>query len=72
MPNVTISLEDKLLKEGRKYARSQGTSLNSLIRKLLLNTVKSTSHDWLKECFVLMDQANADSHGEKWRREDVI
>jgi predicted HicB family RNase H-like nuclease len=49
MANVTISIDDKLLKEGRKYAKSHGTSLNALIRQLLSGTVQSSSDDWLQE-----------------------
>jgi hypothetical protein len=71
MANVTISIDDKLLKEGRKYARMHGTSLNSLIRQLLSKTVAPTSNDWLEECFRLMDRAKGDSKGEKWSREDL-
>ncbi|MCK5055878.1 MAG: hypothetical protein KAT34_04435 [Candidatus Aminicenantes bacterium] len=71
MANVTISIDDKLLKEGRKYARMHGTSLNSLLRQLLSKTVAPTSNDWLEECFRLMDRAKGDSKGEKWNREDL-
>ena len=71
MANVTISIDDKLLKEGRKYARMHGTSLNSLLRQLLTKTIAPTSNDWLEECFRLMDRAKGDSKGEKWSREDL-
>ncbi len=71
MANVTISIDDKLLKEGREYARVHGISLNSLIRQLLAKTVKPAETAWLQECFNLMDRADADSKGEKWSREDL-
>ena len=71
MANVTISIDDKLLKEGRKYARMHGTSLNSLLRQLLSKTVAPSSNDWLEECFRLMDRAKGNSKGEKWSREDL-
>jgi plasmid stability protein len=35
MANVTLSIDDDLLKRGREYASTHGTSLNALIRKLL-------------------------------------
>ena len=44
MPNVTISIDDKLLKKGRKYAEKRGTSLNALIRDLLKKKVDQKSH----------------------------
>jgi hypothetical protein len=71
MPNITISLEDDLLKSGRRYAEKHGTSLNALIRKTLLQTVQSESGDWLDECFDLMDQAKGDSKGKHWNRGDI-
>ena len=71
MPNITISLDEELLKSGRKYAEKHQTSLNALIRKLLEDTVRLQSDDWLEECFKLMDRAKANSKGRKWQREDL-
>jgi hypothetical protein len=71
MSNVTISVEDNLLKAGRLYAKNHGTTLNSLLRKLLRQTVEQDSDFWLDECFKLMDQAGGDSKGKKWKREDL-
>jgi len=71
MPNITISLEEDLLKSGRRYAEKHGTSLNALIRKTLSQTIRSESGDWLDECFDLMDQANGNSRGRAWNREDL-
>lgn len=71
MPNITISLDEELLKSGRQYAEKHNTSLNALIRNLLEQTVKSQSTAWLEECFMLMDRANASSHGKRWTREEL-
>ena len=71
MPNITISLEEDLLKLGRRYAEKHQTSLNALIRKLLEETIRPQSKDWIEECFSLMDRAKADSRGREWRREDL-
>jgi hypothetical protein len=71
MPNITISLDEELLKFGRRYAEKHNTSLNALIRNLLEQTVKLQSTAWLEECFKLMDQANASSQGKRWTREDL-
>ena len=48
MPNITISLEESLLKTGRRYAERHQTSLNALIRTLLEATVRDQSKDWLE------------------------
>ena len=71
MPNITISLNDDLLKAGRQYAKKHNTSVNAIIRKLLEQTVKSQSKDRLDECFKLMDQAEVNSQGKRWKREDL-
>jgi hypothetical protein len=71
MPNITISIDEDLLKSGRRYAEKHQTSLNALIRKLLEQTVRSQSDDWLEECFSLMDRASGNSEGRKWVREEL-
>ena len=71
MPNITISLDEDLLKSGRRYAEEHQTSMNALIRKLLEQTVRVQSEDWLEECFNLMDRAKGNSEGRKWKREDL-
>ncbi|MFZ0240642.1 MAG: DUF6364 family protein [Desulfobacterales bacterium] len=71
MPNITISIDEKLLKSGRKYAEKHQTSVNALIRRLLEQTVKNDTNQWIDECFALMDRANAHSHGNPWKREEL-
>ena len=71
MSNITISINEGLIKKGREYAKKHGTSLNALIRKLLERTVTQQSTYWLDECFHIMDQTSADSKGHKWKREDL-
>ncbi len=71
MPNITISLDEELIKKGRQYAAKHKTSINALIRKYLKQTVASQSDDWLDECFGLMDNAGGDSKGKRWQREDL-
>jgi plasmid stability protein len=71
MPNITISLDEELLKAGRKYTEKHQTSMNALIRKLLTQTVISDSNEWIEECFRLMDRAGANSKGLEWKREEL-
>ena len=71
MPNVTISLNENLFKLGKKYVEKHNTSLNALIRKLLEETVKDQTTDWIDECFNLMDKTKSNSEGRKWKREDL-
>ena len=71
MKNITIALDEELIKAGREYAQLHNTSLNSLIRSLLVQRVMPASPHWLDECFELMDQAQARSQGTRWKREDL-
>ena len=71
MGNITLSLDDDLIKAGREYARkNHGSSLTNLIRKLLRDTVSPSSEQWVKECFALMDKAKGRSGAKQWSRED--
>ena len=71
MPNITISINEELLKKSREYSREHRTTLNKLIRDLLIKTVEGSSDQWLDECFSLMDKAKGDSQGKKWKRQDL-
>lgn len=72
MKNVTIALDERILKAGRRYAREQHTSLNNLIRELLEKTVmRPGTTAWTEEFFALADQASGNSRGKRWKREDL-
>ena len=71
MKNITLALDEKIIEEGRKYARKHHMTLNSLIRKLLEQTVLSISHDWIGECFSLMDKVEIPHDPQDWKREDI-
>lgn len=71
MPNITISLDEDLLKAGRRYAEKHHRSMNALIRRLLEQTIKLRSKDWFNECFELMDRSQANSGGQRWKWEDL-
>lgn len=71
MKNITLSIDDDLLKEGRAYAKRCGTSLNSLVRTLIRQTVVHQNSNWIQECFTVMDEADGHSQGKKWSREEL-
>ncbi len=71
MRNITLSIDEETLEAGREYARRHNMSFNSLVRRLLEQTVKKSSGHWLDESFALMDRARADSGGERWERKDL-
>jgi hypothetical protein len=71
MKNITISLEENLIKAGREYAQKNNTSLNALIQDYLTRTVLKNPSDLSKEMIRLMNEAQGDSKGIKWRREEL-
>jgi len=71
MKNVTLALDDDLLREGRKYARQNHTTLNGLIRKMLSESVAGRREGWLSECFEILDALRPNSRGNKWKRGDL-
>ncbi len=70
MANITLSIDDELLKRGRSYARARGTSLNSLVRKLLVDAVSNP--DALVDSMIeRLRQSSGDSKGVKFTREEL-
>jgi len=72
MRNVTIALDEQTLEAGREYASAHHTSLNNLIRELLRRTVVGKSRaTWADEFLELAAKSGGDSHGRRWKREDL-
>jgi len=72
MPNITLSMDEKLIEKSRKYAEKQGKSLNALIRELLQKTVNTgNTTKNTNRLFDLMDKAAGNSKGKKWSREEI-
>lgn len=72
MPNITLSMDKKLIEKSRKYAEKQGKSLNALIRELLQKTVNTgNSSRKTNRLFELMDEAAGNSKGKKRNREEI-
>ena len=71
MKNITLALDEETIRAGREYARRHNLTLNSLVRKLLRQTVSKGSTDWIDETFSLMDKAGVPPGSATWRREDL-
>jgi hypothetical protein len=71
MKNITLAIDDNLLKLGREYARKHKLSFNMLVRRLIERTVRQSSSNWLDDTYKIMDKAKASSRGQKWTREDL-
>jgi hypothetical protein len=71
MKNITLSIDEDILKVGREYARRHDMSFNVLVRKLIQQTVESNSGKWLEDTFLLMDKVNVPSGNQTWTREEL-
>jgi hypothetical protein len=71
MKNITLALDEETLNAGREYAQRHQTSLNTLVRELLVKTVLADKKAAVVEMFRLMDAHPGNSHGKRWTREDL-
>ena len=71
MPNITLSIEDDVLRRSRDYARAHGLSLNALVRQLLERAVAAPQQGSTDELFKLMDEAQGNSRGKRWTRDEL-
>ncbi len=71
MKNITLSMDDDLLKAGREYAKAHDVSFNVLVRRLIEQTVRPARDKWLDDTFSLMDTTEARSEDRKWTREEL-
>jgi len=70
--NVTLSLDDDVLKEARRRAEAMGTSVNQLIRDYLEQFAgKSDPGAAAKEYIRLSRISNGDSRGWKFNRDEL-
>lgn len=70
--NLTLSADADLIRRAREVARSQGTSLNEMVRQYLRTlTGQQEGGSGAEELFALMDASGGDMGGEPFRREDV-
>jgi plasmid stability protein len=71
MKNITLALDEETLEAGRTYASRHGTTLNALVRQLLVQTVVADGQAAAAEMFRLMDAHPGNSGGRRWTREEL-
>ncbi|MEI8096276.1 MAG: hypothetical protein WCG80_18850 [Spirochaetales bacterium] len=71
MTNITLSIDEELLKLGREYARTQNLSFNVLVRRLVEQTVTKKDSQWLDATFEYIDENVKSAEGITWKREDL-
>jgi len=71
MKNITLALDEETLDAGRAYAQRHQTTLNALVRELLVKTVLADREAAVREMFRLMDEHPGNSYGRRWTREEI-
>lgn len=74
MANLTLKVDDDLLRRARIRALEQHTTVNALVRDYLENfAAESPADQAMTEFFALADSARASSgsRGHSWSREDL-
>lgn len=77
MANLTLSIEDELLRKARNRARECGTSVNELVRQYLAKLVADEQSEharreaWIAEFEALARRGNGGSRGRRWKRESL-
>ena len=70
MPNITLSLDADLMRRGRDYAQTHGTSLNALIRKLLDEHTKPADTQ-ISSLITCLESTNGRSGGKRNHRTEL-
>lgn len=72
--NLTLSINEKLLKEARKAAVEMDTSVNALVREYLKGLVqkkKAEQERFFEEWQRLMDENPIDTEAVSWDRNEL-
>ena len=74
MANLTLAIDDEVLKQARIRALERGTSVNALLRDYLESFVgRDTAHRAMREVLELArdSRSGSDGHGRTWTRDDA-
>ncbi len=73
MSNLTITIDDEVLKRARIRALEEGTSVNAELRRYLENyiSVKKSPLDAVKNIIKLSNENPCYSNGRTWNRDDL-
>lgn len=71
MKNITLSIPEELIKQGRDYAAKHGTTLNALIRMLLKSTVQGNQNSRATHILDEMKKLKSPLKQIDWSRKDL-
>jgi len=70
--NVTLSIDDEVIRRARRRAEALGTSVNQMVREYIEQLAgKSDPNEDAREFERLSKLARGDSHGWKFNREEL-
>jgi hypothetical protein len=72
MKYITLTLDEETLDAGRIYASRHQTTLQALLRELLVKTVGVDRQAVVAEMFRLMDAYPGNSNGLHWTRDELF
>jgi len=73
MKNITLSIDDDVLADVRRYAAQHNTTVNALVRsslETLAERMRRQQAEW-DELFALADEAGAQVGPRTWTRDDI-
>jgi predicted transcriptional regulator len=71
--NITLAIDDDLLRQVRKYAAEHDTTVNAIVREKLAEVIapKKRVADALKRMEAIADEAGMEVGPITWTRDDV-
>jgi len=70
--NITLAVDEELVRRARRVAESMGTSLNQLVRDYLEELVGSSAvEEEIAEFMRLSDEGGGNSRGWRFDREEI-
>jgi hypothetical protein len=73
MRNITLSIEEDVLREARKLAAERSTTVNAIVRAHLSDLVRQRrrTHDGLKRLRELAEEGGMEVGPKTWIRDDL-
>jgi hypothetical protein len=74
MPNITLAMDEELIEKAREFAKSQGTTLNAFVRRLVTDAIaqKSRQEEARRALLELMEESTARlPKGYKFNRAEI-
>lgn len=70
--NITLSVDDEIVRKARRHAEAMGTSVNQLVREYLEQLAgKRDPRELAEKLERLSEQAHGDRRGWKFNREEI-